>query len=155
MACLPFYRESNRFMTHLKMLQPFITPALSRFISARLFSVPQVENEVKRSPLCGCCWDSRSRNWWIKKVQKEEFSAAFQKLYDHASLYICQWSLFWIKKKVCLRFLKKSVLNLRPHCVHDLRLCLCLHAVFRTSCSIVRKFNANVMPLKATPKPQI
>jgi len=68
-------------MTHLKMLQPFITPALSRFISARLFSVPQVENEVKRSPLCGCCWDSRSRNWWIKKVQKEEFSAAFQKLY--------------------------------------------------------------------------
>jgi len=28
---------------------------LSRFISARLFSVPQVENEVKRTPLCGCC----------------------------------------------------------------------------------------------------
>jgi hypothetical protein len=28
---------------------------LSRFFSARLFSVPQVENEVKRSPLCGCC----------------------------------------------------------------------------------------------------
>jgi hypothetical protein len=29
------------------MLQPFITRVLSRFISARLFSVPQVENEVK------------------------------------------------------------------------------------------------------------
>ena len=27
-------------------------PVLSRFISARIFSVPQVENEVKRAPLC-------------------------------------------------------------------------------------------------------
>jgi len=36
----------------------------------------------------------------LKKVQKEEFSVAFQKLYDRAkSLYICQWSLFWIKKR--------------------------------------------------------
>jgi hypothetical protein len=32
----------------------------------------------------------------LKKVQKEEFSAAFQKLYDCAKayIYICQWSLF-------------------------------------------------------------
>jgi hypothetical protein len=37
-----------------KKLQPFITPVLSRFISARIFSVPQVKNEVKRTPLCGC-----------------------------------------------------------------------------------------------------
>ena len=37
------------------MSQPFITPVHSRFISARLFSVPQVENEVKRTPFCGCC----------------------------------------------------------------------------------------------------
>jgi hypothetical protein len=28
------------------------------------------------------------------KVQKEEFSAAFQKMYDHTQpIYICQWSL--------------------------------------------------------------
>ena len=45
-----------------KMLQPFITPVLSRFASARLFYVPQVENEVKRAPLCGCCRDPISRN---------------------------------------------------------------------------------------------
>ena len=38
-----------------KMLQPFITPELCRCICARLFSVPQVENEVKRIALCGCC----------------------------------------------------------------------------------------------------
>jgi hypothetical protein len=30
-------------------------PALTIFISARLFSVPQIENEVKRTPVCGCC----------------------------------------------------------------------------------------------------
>ena len=30
-----------------KFLQPFINPVLSRFISARQFSLPQVENEVK------------------------------------------------------------------------------------------------------------
>ena len=46
-----------------KMLQPFITPVLPRFISARLFPVPQVENEGKRTPLGGCCWDPKSRNW--------------------------------------------------------------------------------------------
>jgi len=44
-----------QFLTQKKMLQPFITPELPRFISARLFSVPQVENEIKRTPLCGCC----------------------------------------------------------------------------------------------------
>jgi predicted Na+-dependent transporter len=43
-----------QFLTQ-KMLQPIITPILSRFVSTRLFSVPQVENEVKRAPLCGCC----------------------------------------------------------------------------------------------------
>ena len=40
------------------MLQPFTSPpppllALSRFISARLFSVPQVENEVKKDSTLG------------------------------------------------------------------------------------------------------
>jgi len=33
---------------------PLSTPILSRVISARLFSVPQVENEVERTPLGGC-----------------------------------------------------------------------------------------------------
>jgi hypothetical protein len=30
----------------------------------------------------------------LKKVQKGEFSAAFQKLYDRAKACKCQWSLF-------------------------------------------------------------
>jgi hypothetical protein len=55
-----------QFLTQ-KMLQPFIIPVPSTFISAKLFSVLQVENEVTRTPLCGFCWDPRRRNGWSKK----------------------------------------------------------------------------------------
>ena len=102
-----------------KMLQPFITPpVLSRFISAKLFSIPQVENEVKRTPLCRCRWDPRSYNWWIKVGPKRETFGSFsESVRPRKSLYVCQWSLLWIRKKLCvffmcLRFLKKSVLKL-------------------------------------------
>jgi len=89
------------------------TPILSRFISARLFSLPQVENEVKKNPLCGCCWDSRSRNWWIKGSPKRGIFCSFSETVRlRKSLYICQWNLFWIKSVcvflTCLRFLKKN-----------------------------------------------
>jgi len=72
-------------------------PVLSRFISARLFSVPQVENEVERTPLCGCWWDPRSHKWWIKEDPKRGIFGSFsENVRPHKSLYICQWSLFWI-----------------------------------------------------------
>ena len=52
----------------------------------------------------------------LKKVQKEEFSAAFQKLYDRAKACIyANGDYFELKEKVFLmrlRFLKKSVLKL-------------------------------------------
>jgi hypothetical protein len=45
-----------QFLTPKKCYNPLSPPpVVSRFISARLFSVPQVENEIKRTPLCGCC----------------------------------------------------------------------------------------------------
>jgi len=44
-----------QFFTPQKFYNSSSPPELSRFISARLFSVPQVENEVKKTPLCGCC----------------------------------------------------------------------------------------------------
>jgi hypothetical protein len=47
--CLPVFDP--------KKCYPLSPPVLYRFISARLLSVPQVENEVKRAPLCGCCSD--------------------------------------------------------------------------------------------------
>ena len=44
-----------QFLTPKTCYNPLSPPLLSRLISARLFSVPQVENEVKGTPLCGCC----------------------------------------------------------------------------------------------------
>jgi hypothetical protein len=51
----------------------------------------------------------------LKKVQKEEFSVVFQKLYDRAKA--CMYANgayfeFKIKKGMCLRFKKKTVLKL-------------------------------------------
>jgi len=54
----------------------------------------------------------------LKKVQKDEFSAAFQKLYDHAKACMyAKGAYFEFKKKarvflMRLRFFKKSVLQL-------------------------------------------
>jgi len=70
---------------------PLSPPGLSRFTSARLFYVPQVENEVKRTPLCGCCWDRRSRNRWIKAGPKRGIFGRFSEtVRTRKSLYICQ-----------------------------------------------------------------
>ena len=83
-----------------KCYNPLSPAVLYRFISARLYSVPQVENKVKRTLLCEwCCWDTRSRNWWIK-VQKEEFSAAFRKLHDSAKVCIYANGAYFEFKKI-------------------------------------------------------
>jgi hypothetical protein len=44
----------------------------------------------------------------LRNVQKKEFSAAFQKLYDGANAYICgSGAYFEFRKGTCLLFLKK------------------------------------------------
>ena len=59
----------------------------------------------------------------LKKVQKEEFSAAFQKLYDHAKACIhANGAYFELKKGMCLPhvssiFKKFSPTTFGPHCV--------------------------------------
>ena len=68
--CLPIFVPK-------KCYNPLSASILSRFISARLFFVPQVENEVKRTPLCRCCWDPRSHNWWIKEGPKRGIFGSF------------------------------------------------------------------------------
>jgi len=71
-----------------KKLQPFITPVLSRFISIRLFSVPQVEIKIKRLHFADVAEIQEAVTGELKKFQKEEFSAAFQKLYDRTKACI-------------------------------------------------------------------
>ena len=52
----------------------------------------------------------------LKKVQKEEFSAAFQKLYDSVKACIyANWAYFEFEKKICffliyLQFKKKKII---------------------------------------------
>jgi hypothetical protein len=56
----------------------------------------------------------------LKKVQNEEFLAAFQKMYDHTRACIyANGAYFEFKKKgMCLRFFKKiSPKTFGPHCV--------------------------------------
>ena len=55
----------------------------------------------------------------LKKVQKEEFLAAFQKLYDLAKACIYANGAYFEFKKRCLRF-KKTFLKLLGRTVYDL-----------------------------------
>jgi hypothetical protein len=107
---------ANFWQTKKNVTTLYHPSVLSRFISARLFSVPQVENEIERTPLCRCCWDPRSRTDELKKVEREDFSAAFQKLYDRVKACIYASGDYFEYKKVCvflmcLRFKIKSVLK--------------------------------------------
>ena len=104
-----------------KCYNPLSPPVLSWFISVRLYSVPQVEKEVKRTLLCGCCWDRRSHNWWIKEGPKRRFLAAFQKPHDraNASIYATE-AYFELKKRYVSSIFKKSVLKLLDHTVYFL-----------------------------------
>ena len=69
-------------------LQPFITPVLSRFISARLFSVPKLKMKLKRLHFADVAESQEAVADELNKVQKDEFSAAFQKLYNSAKACI-------------------------------------------------------------------
>jgi hypothetical protein len=66
------------------MLQPFTTPVLSRFISAGLFSLPQVKIKSKGLHFVDVAEIQEAIIEELKKAKKEEFSAAFQKMHDHA-----------------------------------------------------------------------
>jgi hypothetical protein len=104
-----------------KCYNPLSPPILSRFISARLFSVPQVENEVKRTQFADVAELQVAVTDELKKVQKEEFSAALQKLYDSAKTCMyANGAYFEFKKVTCIPhvssiFKKKSVLKRLYH----------------------------------------
>jgi len=90
------------------MLQPFITPLLSRFISTRTYSVPQVKMKLKGLQFADVVEIQEAATHELKKVQKDEFLAAFQKVHDRAKACIYVNGAYFKKKKgMCLRFLKK------------------------------------------------
>jgi hypothetical protein len=101
-------------------------PVLSRVTSARLFSVPQVENEVKGLHFADVAE--------IQEVVTDEspkrgiFGSLSETVRQDKSLYICHWSLFWIKKGMCLPhvFRWKKVLKLWT--------ALCINWIWQAKC---------------------
>ena len=95
---------------HPKKYNTLSPHALFRIISATLFSLFQVENKFKRTPLCGCCWNPNVVIDELNKVQKEEISAAFQKMHDPAKACMYANGTYFEWKRyvflMCLRFLK-------------------------------------------------
>ena len=80
-----------QFLTQEKCYNPLSPPVLSRFISDRLFSVPQVENEVKRTPLCDVAEIQEAVTDELKKVQKRGIFGSFSEIIRQRK---SQWSLF-------------------------------------------------------------
>ena len=102
-------------------LQPFITPrTLQIYLHQTIFCSPNWKCKLKGLHFADVAEIQEAVTDELKKVQTEEFSTAFQKLYDRMT--VCQWSLFWIEKKVLfssyvLFFLNLSPKNFVPHCV--------------------------------------
>jgi hypothetical protein len=92
-------------LTSEKCYKPSSTPVHFRFISARLFPLPQVQNEVIRTPIFGCCWDPRSCKWWSKEDPKRgHFGSISETVRPRKNLYIYKNILYWINKILCVLF---------------------------------------------------
>jgi len=88
------------------MLQPFITPlVVSRFISTILFSVPKLKTKLKGLHFADVAEIQEAVTDELKRAQKEEFSAVFQKLYDRAKACIYANGAYFEFKK---RYLSSS-----------------------------------------------
>jgi len=78
----------------------------------------------------------------LKKVQKEEFSAAFQKMYDHAKVSMYANELILNKKGICLpqvSSVKKIVLNVWT------ALYIYVYNLFSSSYNIIRVLRSRQM----------
>jgi histone-lysine N-methyltransferase SETMAR len=71
------------------MLQPFITPPYSPDLSPPdYFLFPKLKTNLKTLRFADVAKIQEAVTDELKKVQKDEFSAAFQKLYDRAKACI-------------------------------------------------------------------
>jgi len=68
-----------QFFTPKNVTTPYHPPVLSRFISARLFSFPQVENERKGLHFADVAEIREAVIDELKKVEKEEIFGSFSK----------------------------------------------------------------------------
>ena len=87
-----------------KMLQPSITlQTLQILIPPDYFLFPKLKMKLKGLHFADVAEIQEAITDELKKVQKEEFSAAFQKLYYSAKACIyANGAYFELKKKVCV-----------------------------------------------------
>jgi len=94
----------------------FLSPTVQIYLCQTIFCSPRWKWSWKGSTL-QMLLRSKKHNCWIKEDPKRGIFGNFSKtLRPWKSLYICQWSIFWIKKEVCvflmhLQFKKKPVLK--------------------------------------------
>jgi hypothetical protein len=86
-----------QFLTPQKCYNPLSPTVLSRFISARLLKM-----KLKGLHFADVAESQEAVTDELKKVQKEEFSAAFQKLYDRAKACVYASGAYFEFKKVCI-----------------------------------------------------
>jgi hypothetical protein len=84
------------------MLQTFTTPVLSRFISASLFSLPQVKMKWKGLHFADLAEIQAAVTDELKKVQKEEFSELFRNSMTAQKPVYVSMVLILNKKAMCL-----------------------------------------------------
>jgi hypothetical protein len=84
------------------MLQPFITPLYSPDLSPPdYFRFPKLKIKLKGLHFVDVAEIQEAVTYELKKVQKEEFSAAFQKVYNCKKTYIyANGDYFELKKEV-------------------------------------------------------
>jgi hypothetical protein len=76
------------------MLQPFITPYSPDLSPPDYFLFLKLKMNLKGLQFADVAEIQEAITDELKKVKKEEISAAFQKLRPRKSLCICQWSSF-------------------------------------------------------------
>jgi len=85
------------------MLQTFITPILSRLSPPDYFLFPKLKMNLKGLHFANVAEIPEAITDELKKVQKEEFSSSFQKVYDHTKACVCANGAYSdLKKKVCV-----------------------------------------------------
>jgi len=79
-----------------KFLQPFITPlTLPIYLRQTCFLFLKLKMKFKELHFADLAEIQEAVTDELKKVQKEDFSATFQKLYDRAKAYIyANWAYF-------------------------------------------------------------
>ena len=87
------------------------------------FTLAKLKIKLKRLHLADVAEIQEAVNNELKKVQQEEFSAAFHKLYDRAKACIYASGAYFEYKKICLprvcSFKKVSPKTFGPHCTQQ------------------------------------